>query len=637
MDYSWQFNKMRPSDKAREPIQGEFFAADSISNPGEALIREGIQNSLDAGSDGEKVVVRIRICGKGDAVARTTAEPFLNGLGVHLKAPGNGLREVPDDDADCPILVFEDFGTTGLEGDTSEWKPTPGSRNHFYHFFRAEGRSDKGEKDIGRWGVGKQVFPRASRINCIFGLTVRKVDQKKLLMGMAVLKSHDVSGTRFAPDGWLGRSQNGEELVLPIEDKDYIEEFSRTFDVQRINEPGLSIVVPWCDFDFTDINLVRAVLRGYFWPILNCQLEVFVETASIETILDKSSLDQEIKKIGGDLEQEILPLVELARWATSIKETDYLLLNKAPGGQWSKDVFPGDVLDEMRKRYEQGERIAIRVPVQIKEKNQPARQSYFHVFLHRDGSEQSGRPIYIREGIIIPDVRRYGSGALRGVRSIVLAEDAPVAAFLGDSENPAHTQWQKDSTNFKGKYHDGPRLLDFIIRSPIEIVRLINEQDKKVDPTLLVDLFSIPVTPEQDGMQEKDKKKPEKPGKDPERPVVPPPPPLPKPFLINRIDGGFIVANVEGNRTPPSGILIRAAYHVRKGNPFKKYRPADFVFGKNIKMELSGAGRLETKDNTLKVKIDSSDFKIRVTGFDPKRDVRVEAKVMEDDNVGSDT
>ena len=178
---------MRPSDKAREPISGEFFATEATEKAGEALVREGIQNSLDARRDGETVMVRIRVSGKDSAVARSAVAPFLGGLQEHLRAPGNGLQEIPSDEENCPVLVFEDFGTTGLLGDPAEWKPQAGSKNHFYHFFRAEGRSDKGEKDIGRWGVGKQVFPRSSRINTVFGLTVRSDDRKKLLMGMAVL------------------------------------------------------------------------------------------------------------------------------------------------------------------------------------------------------------------------------------------------------------------------------------------------------------------------------------------------------------------------------------------------------------------------------------------------------------------
>src|SRR6266481_1159879 len=52
----WHFRPYAPGEKTRDPIQGEFFATDAIRNPAEALIREGIQNSLDAqlkNDDGE--------------------------------------------------------------------------------------------------------------------------------------------------------------------------------------------------------------------------------------------------------------------------------------------------------------------------------------------------------------------------------------------------------------------------------------------------------------------------------------------------------------------------------------------------------------------------------------------------------
>lgn len=628
---------MRPSDKSREPIQGEFFAADAISNPGEALVREGIQNSLDARQNGEKVIVRIRVSGDAAAVSRRQIDPFLDSIDEHLQAPGNGLREIPAQSENCPVLIFEDFGTTGLLGDPAEWKPASGSRNHFYHFFRAEGRSDKGERDIGRWGVGKQVFPRASRINSIFGLTVRSDDKKKLLMGMAVLKSHDVNNTRFAPDGWLGRSfDNGDEgLVLPIEDPAFIDSFSEAFDVQRGDDPGLTIVVPWCDLDITDEDLIRAVLRGYFWPILRRQLEVIVETNSIQTILDASSLESEIRKIGNDLESEVLPLVELAEWVRTLSNSDYIRLaspdvNRA--WQWSRELFPEDSLNQLRNRYEVGDKIAIRVSVSVREKNQQPRDSFFDVFLYRDGTEQIGHPVFIREGIIIPDVR---APRTRGVRSLVNAESGPIATFLGDAENPAHTQWQKDGANFRGKYLSGASDLQFVMRSVHEMVNIICEQDRKEDRTLLADLFSISATQEGQESRTREKKKPEKTGTEPEEPM--PPEPHPKLIVIDKIAGGFVVRNVDTEGIAvPQMLLIRAAYQIRRGNSFKKYNPADFDFSKNMKTQLNGATALETNENKLRVKIDSKDFRIEVTGFDPKRDLRVEVR-KEDDSAGSDS
>lgn len=637
MTYSWQFNTMRPSDKAREPIQGEFFTTDAISNPGEALIREGIQNSLDARRNGEKVMVRIRVSGTDGAVARDTVAPFLNSLGEHLSAPGNGLREIPEDQEHCPVLVFEDFGTTGLLGDPAEWKPQTGSKNHFYHFFRAEGRSDKSEKDIGRWGVGKQVFPRSSRINTVFGLTVRSDDRKKLLMGMAVLKSHDLNGTRYAPDGWLGRpADSGDDgLILPVGETAFIDQFCRAFDIQRGDDPGLTIVVPWCDLDLTDENLVRAVLRGYFWPILRGQLEVIVEAPNVQTILDAESLPKEVRQIGGDLEKEVLPLCELGAWATQLSESRYIMLEPPQSWQWADSMFPSDSLSSIRNAFVKGERVALRIPIRVAEKGQGEKNTFFCVFLHRDGSEESGRPVFIREGIIIPDVRRYGSGVLRGVRSLVVAEDPAIATLLGDAENPAHTQWQKDGANFKGKYEDGPKILDFITHSAIEIVRILNEQDKKEDRTLLADLFSIPAPPQEQESRTREKKKPEGKGTGPDKPT--PPEPHPRPFIIDRIEDGFVVRNGEMDGAPPPGaLMIRAAYHVRRGNPFKKYHPADFDFSQHMKTQLKGATVLEKEGNRLRVKIDARDFRIELTGFDPKRDVRVEVTRQEDDNAGSD-
>ena len=58
MAEQWHFIQPKPGDKNREPVPGEFFATDAISNPAEALVREGIQDSLDAGLG---AMVRVRI------------------------------------------------------------------------------------------------------------------------------------------------------------------------------------------------------------------------------------------------------------------------------------------------------------------------------------------------------------------------------------------------------------------------------------------------------------------------------------------------------------------------------------------------------------------------------------------------
>ena len=61
---SWQYRVKAPNEKVRDPIQGEFFSTEAIKNPADALVRESIQNALDAAlknSSGEATeILRVR-------------------------------------------------------------------------------------------------------------------------------------------------------------------------------------------------------------------------------------------------------------------------------------------------------------------------------------------------------------------------------------------------------------------------------------------------------------------------------------------------------------------------------------------------------------------------------------------------
>lgn len=49
MTPQWTFGERRRGDKVRDPLVGEFFATSAIRNLAESIVREGIQNALDAG------------------------------------------------------------------------------------------------------------------------------------------------------------------------------------------------------------------------------------------------------------------------------------------------------------------------------------------------------------------------------------------------------------------------------------------------------------------------------------------------------------------------------------------------------------------------------------------------------------
>jgi hypothetical protein len=346
-------------------------------------------------------------------------------------------------------------------------------KNGFFNFFRAKGHSDKAETDRGRWGVGKTVFPRASRISTFWGLTVRASDKKRLLMGRTILKSHLVGDDLFVPDGYFGEGEE-KNLTLPVEDAEFVDKFCEVFGLQRKNEPGLSIVVPWYDpGDLTLDALLQAVLHGYFYPILAGELNVSLTGVDGQTQqLTAATLLSAVKACGGELARAMAPVIELTIWARDTGKREIMTLKRPPESgalRWSADLVSEELTAEIRKKLRAGEKISVRVPMPVREKKKPVKWSFFDVFLVRDGNEGRGRPVFVREGIIIPDVR---CRTTRGIRALVVVEDKPLATMLGDAENPSHTQWQKECSNYKDKYSFGPSNIEVVNWGPASIAEM---------------------------------------------------------------------------------------------------------------------------------------------------------------------
>ena len=624
----WHFNLQRPCDKARDSVSDEFFSTEGIKDSGEAVVREGIQNSLDA-SKGGKVTVSIHVSGQKGALPATSVAAYIDGAWEHIRAPGSGLRQVPSIDEPCPFLVFEDFGTTGLTGDIKQfYPPEPGVKNAYYHFFRAEGRSDKGESDRGRWGVGKHVFMRASRVRSILALTTRSDDNQTVLMGTSVFKSRRVGEKHYLPDGWFGTRDAIDDPELPIEDMQLLDKFAKVFRLQRKKgETGLSIVVPWCDPELDQEKLVEAAARDYFYPILGDKLDVVIDAPDLQTVLDSQTFIGAVKD--QKFASELLPLFNLAGW--SLKqgaETLFHLKAQTPGTRpkWSKELLTDELLKTASNALRSGQNTGFRVPLTVHEKGKPQRESFFDIFVVADAKYEDGHPVFLREGINISDLHARRA---RGYRSLVVVEDSALATMLGDSENPAHTQWQKDGSNFRGKYELGPSTISFVVTSVAELVRLLVETETEEDENLLLDVFSIPAQ-DVEGIETKKDKQKEKKGDEPSPPPPPPPPPRPRSFKVTQVSDGFTVT--PGDKAAGQALLIdiHVAYDIRRGNPLGKYNPADFEVDKApIKVATEGIALQVCNGNRVVALIHDSDFKISVTGFDPSRDLYIKANAEE--------
>ena len=89
----WHFAPHHPMSKQRDPIQGEFFNTDSIKNSADEIVREAIQNSLDA-AIGAQVTVRIYISGELGAVDPDLAAQYFQDLKkILVFAEATGMME----------------------------------------------------------------------------------------------------------------------------------------------------------------------------------------------------------------------------------------------------------------------------------------------------------------------------------------------------------------------------------------------------------------------------------------------------------------------------------------------------------------------------------------------------------------
>lgn len=620
----WHFIKYRPDGTTRDPIAGEFFSTDAIENPAQALVREGIQNALDAldTHKGESVHIRI-YCGK--LTAKEQIHYWFNGAWEHYNAPRNGLSKLPESDTEVSFLAFEDFGTTGLLGDVEQAYDMPDVKNPFYYFFRAEGRSGKGEQDRGRWGVGKYVFPRASRVSTLLALTVRSDDKKCFLMGRSILKSRWVQGGYYSPDGYLGVKDSDERPILPVSDSKILESFRRHFKLIRKDESGLSIVVPYLYDDITVDNLQKAVVEDYFYPILKGELTVTVESQESIVTINKETLRSFSSRVNFE---NFHALIQLAEWSLNREPYYELKPCRERKPVWTSDLIPEGILSDMRSRFENGEYLSVRVNLNVRLRDDADIPSHFMVHV-KQGKNDDGRPLFIREGIIISDVKKRVKRTA-GVLSLVVIEDKPLATLLGDSENPAHTQWQADSSNFRNKYVYGKSYIDFVKNIVSDIVGTLFAQEDELDENLLLDIFSLPAE-EDETPKRMDKQRDDKPGTETEK-VTLDLKPLEKKFEIQQVVGGFQIKAGKAKLKPSTKLEVYVAYDVRKGNPLKKYDLSDFRLDqKPIKIKKPSMGLKLTRihENLILAEVTNSDFELLVTGFDQNRDLYVKVVVNE--------
>jgi len=653
-DPIWSFRKLQPGPR-RDPFEDEFFTGNDEA--GEAydrtdfLVREAIQNALDAKRLDNLDPVRVRLAVRtGTGLPSHDAEPFMTGLAVHLASLKNDTLKPGQPVPRMDYIVYEDFGTKGLCGDpmrSSDPEPDDNEPQDFYWFWWNVGRSGKGGTDRGRWGLGKTVFPSASRINAHFGLTVRsKGEPAALLMGQAITRIHKLpGGHEYQPEGYFCFPGDEGKLDRPIDDLDWLARFQKSFGLKRGDEPGLSIVVPYCYDSIDAVDITRSVILHWFLPILRGDLIVEVSAPDgTETLLTANTIRYVAEGLtwkGNRSEKKHQPPpFDLGEWAISKRsvgidvELKLAGISKIP--EWGEELFQPGQLDLLRKRFADRERISVRVPMTVELKSGQKPETYFDVFIEQDENLTRGEDLFVRAGMTISRISTLG--ASRGVRGLVVVDDKELSSLLGDAEGPAHEDWKSTERRPDRRYVKWARRITFVKQSLAKIVQILTPPPAGLNEDLLGDIFNVTDTKRR-GTKRKGKVK--KPSGDTGNPEPKKITAKPRWWRVTQSTGGFRIKKSGDIDVPalPRRLRVLAAYDLPDGNPLHTWSKFDFVFHQQAGSAIKYAGRgvkvVAARENQFTLLVERADFALEVTGFDTVRDlyVRTVEEVVPDASV----
>lgn len=613
----------------------------------ETLVREVIQNSLDA-KDNSSIQVYFII---GKKSFTEISSYFPNELKERLKK-SNSVESDFNWPNEIYFLTIEDFGTTGLDGPTGENGEIPekGSSN-YYDFWWRYGLSGKKETKGGRWGLGKITFPMVSRIKTFFGLTIRRDDNRELLMGEVIFKEpYTYNGRRYQPYGYFC-----DDNFNPIQNSSTIQHFKNTFLLERTNQNGLSLVIPFISYEeFNLESIKKAVIIHYFYPIGKGTLKVKIKDTVNNNIIEINS--NNLKDLASSTSWEntswekhnVEKILDFT--FECISSQDFINLNLPnPENPDINDInensFVNKNVEELKKLFNEEKFLAFKIPLRIKKKIpsqtslsndrlvmqlaqieelQP-KNTFFSIYLKKDTSLSRPEIFWIRSGIIISGESKRIKN--RPVLGMMVAEEENIVSFLGDAEPPAHIEWSenKGSEDFKKKYKNASNILKFIKDSMNKLITILDEPPKDILKDFLKEIFSIPVG---------DKKN---------EPPPKPPTNIPRGLpLFNLIslpkEGGFKISlnseNVkEKNITFPFKIIIKVAYRIRRGNPLKNYSPFDFNiknFRDQNQIVINNGNLIKAEKNEIEVEIEKEDFNLEVKGFDTNRDLYVDISIKKE-------
>lgn len=425
----WIFQESDPMGGAA----GEAYA-NTLRSPGmlseHVLAREAIQNSVDAGIDNAKVMVRFRqaaVTGaqkKSFAQAAALTDIAKRAQQLELATP-NCLSSLDDKATPLCLLFVEDYNAEGLSGGPHD------RASNFYRLLlslgdRSKVRSSKGSG--GSYGFGKSVYSSNSGIQTIFAYT-RFSDESgsetTRIFGCGYYATHEFKGINYGGRAWFGTDSRkdtvGRTIVDPLEGSTADALATQLgFEKRAAGDLGTTILIVDA---YADLQEVTRGVEDWWWPRL------------IENKLDVELLDA-----NGDhhvprpkKRDELRPFIEafdIARQRTEPKAgvQKYHKLNALKGTQLGACGF-------------------VVVPL---DRDEPVVKP-----------DRCNTVALIRSPLMVVSYQPFSQTAPPVVGAFMAMDS--VDATLKKSEPPAHDRWDPGSTNLRDEEGLGKAIVSAVL------------------------------------------------------------------------------------------------------------------------------------------------------------------------------
>lgn len=210
------------------------------------LVRESIQNSLDARKDGSKYVEVDYLTGKFDS---EKLREELEGITTPL------AKRFPKSEYD--FIAVKDSNTVGLTGEMNYKKVKNNEYGNLLKLIYEICKPQENEGAGGSWGIGKTVYFRIGIGLVVYYSRIKEKNGQYVSRLAASYVENETNDDAMIPIyknqskrgiAWWGE-QVGENLTQPVTDEKYIYNFLQIFGIDQYteDETGTTIIIPYID------------------------------------------------------------------------------------------------------------------------------------------------------------------------------------------------------------------------------------------------------------------------------------------------------------------------------------------------------------------------------------------------------